>query len=59
MSKEHRPIAIAAAAVTPRPNTTMQPFAAKAVGREKRVLGNLFGLTNFGVNLERLRPGAF
>lgn len=59
MSEERRPIAIEAAAVTPRSNTAMQPFAAKAVGREKRVLGNLFGLTNFGVNLVRLRPGAF
>ncbi len=28
------------------------------VGREKRVIGDLFGLTNFGVNLTRLLPGA-
>ena len=27
-------------------------------GREKRQLGDLFGLTNFGVNLTRLAPGA-
>ena len=27
-------------------------------GREKRPLGDLFGLTNFGVNLTRLYPGA-
>lgn len=27
-------------------------------GREKRPLGDLFGLTNFGVNLTRLIPGA-
>jgi uncharacterized cupin superfamily protein len=27
-------------------------------GREKRPLGELFGLTNFGVNLTRLAPGA-
>jgi uncharacterized cupin superfamily protein len=27
-------------------------------GREKRCLGDLFGLTNFGVNLTRLLPGA-
>ena len=26
-------------------------------GREKRPLGDLFGLTNFGVNLTRLLPG--
>jgi len=27
-------------------------------GREKRALGNVFGLSNFGVNLTRLAPGA-
>ncbi len=27
-------------------------------GREKRTLGDLFGLANFGVNLTRLAPGA-
>ena len=27
-------------------------------GREKRQLGDLFGLSNFGVNLTRLSPGA-
>lgn len=27
-------------------------------GREKRALGDLFGLTNFGVNLTCLAPGA-
>ena len=27
-------------------------------GREKKALGNAFGLTNFGVNLTRLSPGA-
>ena len=27
-------------------------------GREKRPLGDVFGLTNFGVNLTRLAPGA-
>jgi uncharacterized cupin superfamily protein len=27
-------------------------------GREKRPLGDLFGLINFGVNLTRLRPSA-
>lgn len=27
-------------------------------GREKRPLGELFGLTNFGVNLTRLSPGS-
>ena len=27
------------------------------VGRDKRPLGEMFGLTNFGVNLTRLAPG--
>ena len=35
-----------------------EPFASRIVGREKRALGDPFGLTNFGVNLTRLAPGA-
>ncbi|MBI3524428.1 MAG: cupin domain-containing protein [Betaproteobacteria bacterium] len=35
-----------------------EPFAARMAGREKRPLGELFGLTNFGVNLTRLAPNA-
>jgi uncharacterized cupin superfamily protein len=31
---------------------------AKIAGREKRALGDAFGLRNFGVNLTRLPPGA-
>jgi uncharacterized cupin superfamily protein len=53
-----RPVAIVAAAVAPRPATAGGPFAARLAGREKRVLGDLFGLANFGVNLTRLEPGA-
>jgi uncharacterized cupin superfamily protein len=34
------------------------PFAVRVAGRAKRPLGDLFGLTNFGVNLTRLAPGA-
>ena len=34
------------------------PFAARVAGRDKRPLGDLFGLRNFGVNLTRLAPGA-
>jgi uncharacterized cupin superfamily protein len=33
-----------------------EPFASRMAGREKRPLGDLFGLTNFGVNLTRLAP---
>ena len=34
------------------------PFAALFDGRDKKPLGALFGLSNFGVNLTRLAPGA-
>lgn len=35
-----------------------EPFASMMGGREKRPLGDAFGLTNFGVNLTTLAPGA-
>ena len=35
-----------------------EPFASRMDGRAKRVLGDVFGLTNFGVNLTTLAPGA-
>jgi uncharacterized cupin superfamily protein len=35
-----------------------QPFAAQVEGRIKRKLGDVFGLTTFGVNLTQLLPGA-
>ena len=35
-----------------------QPYAALVEGRLKRKLGEYFGLTNFGVNLTHLSPGA-
>lgn len=35
-----------------------EPFASRMAGREKRALGDLFGLRNFGVNLVHLQPGA-
>ena len=35
-----------------------EPFAQVVAGRTKRKLGDLFGLTNFGVNLTHLEPGA-
>lgn len=34
------------------------PFDALVKGRIKRKLGDLFGLTNFGINLTELLPGA-
>lgn len=35
-----------------------EPYAAMVQGRLKRKLGEYFGLTNFGVNLTHLSPGA-
>lgn len=35
-----------------------EPFASRMKGRAKRPLGDLFGLSNFGVNLTTLAPGA-
>jgi uncharacterized cupin superfamily protein len=35
-----------------------EPFARRVAGRTKRKLGDVFGLTNFGVNLTHLEPGA-
>jgi uncharacterized cupin superfamily protein len=53
-------IAVNAAEVPPRtkPSNYPEPFATQMIGREKRALGDLFGLTNFGVNLTRLAPHA-
>ncbi|MBL0420594.1 cupin domain-containing protein [Ramlibacter sp. AW1] len=54
----HPVIATAAAEVAPRskPSNYPEPFASRMQGREKRQLGDVFGLTNFGVNLTRLAP---
>jgi uncharacterized cupin superfamily protein len=52
--------AVVSAEAPPRAkaSTYPEPFATRMAGREKRTLGDLFGLTNFGVNLTRLLPGA-
>lgn len=52
--------AIVATDVPPRIKKTNYPevFAKRVEGRTKRVLGDLFQLTNFGVNLTTLMPGA-
>jgi uncharacterized cupin superfamily protein len=41
-----------------RPSIYPEPFASMMTGREKRQLGDVFGLKNFGVNLTRLAPNA-
>ncbi|HLI21276.1 MAG TPA: cupin domain-containing protein [Stellaceae bacterium] len=53
------PIAIAALSAPPRtkPSNYPEPFFSRMAKREKRPLGDLFGLKNFGVNLTTLLPG--
>lgn len=60
MPTELKPDAIVAADVVPRtkPSNYPDPFASRMAGRVKRQLGDVFGLTNFGVNLTRLAPGS-
>ena len=60
MPDPERPTAIVAADAPPRTRQTNypEPFAARMAGREKRPLGDIFGLANFGVNLTRLAPHA-
>ena len=60
MPAHPHPIAIHALDAAPRtkPSNYPEPFASRVQGREKRALGDVFGLQNFGVNLTRLAPGA-
>jgi uncharacterized cupin superfamily protein len=52
--------AVVATDVAPRKKLSLypEPFASMMVGRERRQLGEFFGLRNFGVNLTRLAPGS-
>jgi uncharacterized cupin superfamily protein len=56
---ETAPLAIDARSVPPRtkPSSYPEPFFSRMSKREKRQLGDQFGLKNFGVNLTRLFPG--
>ncbi len=53
------PIALEAASAPLRATRSSypEPFFTRMSRREKRPLGDLFGLRNFGVNLTRIRPG--
>lgn len=61
MAESSPPVALVAAEVPPRARATGYPadLAARVAGRDKRPLGDLFGLSTFGVNLTRLAPGAW
>jgi uncharacterized cupin superfamily protein len=53
------PTALAAseAPARPKPAQYPAPLAIAIENREKRSLGDLFGITNFGINLTRILPG--
>ncbi|MDB5338394.1 MAG: cupin, partial [Planctomycetaceae bacterium] len=55
MTDQPHPIALLAASAPPRtkPSNYPEPFFSRMGKREKRPLGDLFGLKNFGVNLTR------
>jgi uncharacterized cupin superfamily protein len=57
--KSAAPIAVLAADMAPRAKLSNypEPFFSRMKGREKRPLGDIFGLVNFGVNLTKLAPG--
>ena len=59
MENVKRPIGIAAADAAPKTKSSNypEPFYSRMSKRQKRPLGDLFGLTNYGVNLTRLAPG--
>jgi uncharacterized cupin superfamily protein len=58
-SKTPAPLAIDAvsAPLRTKPSNYPEPFFSRMARREKRPLGDLFGLKNFGVNLTTLKPG--
>ena len=61
MPTKSTPVVAALAAAVPArtgPSVYPEPFGARMAGREKRPLGDYFGLTNYGVNLTRLAPNA-
>jgi len=53
------PVAVMATETEARSKRSLypEPFASMMEGRVKRPLGELFGLSNFGVNLTELAPG--
>jgi uncharacterized cupin superfamily protein len=55
---ETKPIPAADIPPTLRKTNYPEPFAALVEGRTRRRLGDYFGLSNFGVNLTELAPGA-
>lgn len=59
MTRSTSALAVMANEVAPRTKPSNYPelFASRVSGRVKRQLGDVFGLSNFGVNLTELPPG--
>lgn len=53
------PKPVVAADVPPRTRRSLypEPYYSRMAGRDKQVLGDLFGLKNFGVNRATIKPG--
>jgi len=58
MKSSKHPVALVAEEAPPRtrPSVYPEPFRSRMEGRRKHPLGDLFGLTNFGVNLTYIAP---
>jgi hypothetical protein len=59
-TQSHASKLVLVAAVAPlrkKQSNYPEPFLSRMSKREKRPLGDLFGLENFGVNLTTLQPG--
>ena len=59
MTNDRAPVAGAAVDVPPRtkPSNYPEPFVSRMARRQKRALGDFFGLKSFRVNLTRIAPG--
>src|SRR5215813_3472396 len=57
LSASQPPIDAKVAPLRTKPSNYPEPFFSRMARREKRPLGDLFGLKNFGVNLTTLLPG--
>lgn len=60
LKDQNHPLAIIAQDVPVRVKRSVypEPFASMMAGREKRQLGDFFGIKKFGVNLTSLAPGS-
>lgn len=55
---KHTPVPAESIPLPDKKTIYPQPYASLVEGRAKRKLGDYFGLTNFGINLTQLAPGA-